>query len=94
MRGTGFVWGLLAKAAPDRTDGQGPGLDRRQVLAGIAAMGLVPSLIDPAEARVAAAAASRSSALASQGWSRSTGWSPPVSMRRSTKRAGASAAAC
>ncbi|WP_232823972.1 hypothetical protein, partial [Blastomonas sp. UPD001] len=52
MRGTGFVWGLLAKAAPDRTDGQGPGLDRRQVLAGIAAMGLAPSLIDPAEARV------------------------------------------
>jgi len=52
MRGTGFVWGLLAKAAPDTVHGSGPGLDRRQVLAGIAAMGLAPSLIEPAEARI------------------------------------------
>lgn len=52
MRGTGFVWGLLAKAAPDTIQGSGPGLDRRQVLAGIAAMGLSSSLIDRAEARV------------------------------------------
>lgn len=52
MRGTGFVWGLLAKAAPDTIHKSGPGLDRRQVLAGIAAMGLAPSLIEPAEARI------------------------------------------
>lgn len=52
MRGKGIVWGLLAKAAPDRTDRAGPGLDRRQVLAGIAAMGLAPALTEPAEARV------------------------------------------
>lgn len=52
MRGTGIVWGLLAKAAPDRADGRGPGLDRRQVLAGMAAMALAPSLIEPADARI------------------------------------------
>ena len=52
MRGTGFVWGLLAKAAPDTIHKSGPGLDRRQVLAGIAAMGLPPSLVEPAEARI------------------------------------------
>lgn len=54
MRGTGIVWGLLAKAAPSspQVDARGPGLDRRQVLAGIAALGLSPAGIDPAEARI------------------------------------------
>lgn len=52
MRGTGIVWGLLARAAPEPRGGHGPGLDRRQVLAGIAAIGLSPSLMDPAEARI------------------------------------------
>lgn len=52
MRGSGIVWGLLAKAAPETTARQGPGLDRRQVLAGIAAMGLSPALIDTAEAAI------------------------------------------
>lgn len=54
MRGTGIVWGLLARAAASspQQHGRGLGLDRRQVLAGIAAMGLAPSLIEPTEARI------------------------------------------
>lgn len=91
---TGFVWGLLAKAVPDTVHGSGPGLDRRQVLAGIAAMGLAPSLIgiEPAEARtqrsrVAIIGAGLAGLVALD-------WSPPVLMRRSTRRAGVSADVC
>ena len=51
MRGSGIVWGLLAKAAPKRWDGRGPGLDRRQVLAGIAALGLSPGLLAERKSR-------------------------------------------
>ncbi len=42
MRGTGILWQLLAKASETSTSkaGHGPGLNRRDVLAGLAAMGL------------------------------------------------------
>jgi monoamine oxidase len=45
MRGTGMIWRVLAKAAePSKPTGRrGPGLNRRDVLAGLAALGLAPS---------------------------------------------------
>lgn len=54
MRGSGIVWGLLAKAAPPRENDteRWPGLNRRDVLAGLAAMGLAPAFGQPADAAV------------------------------------------
>ncbi len=44
MRGTGTIWRLLAKAAETSTSTRqrGPGLNRRDVLAGLAALGMTP----------------------------------------------------
>lgn len=54
MRGTGTIWRLLAKAAsPNPANGaRGPGLNRRNVLAGLAALGLTPALDGPALAAI------------------------------------------
>lgn len=54
MRGSGIVWELLARAAPKATDGtnHGPGLNRRDVLAGLAAIGLAPAFAPRAEAAI------------------------------------------
>ena len=52
MRGSGMVWRLLAKAAqadrPRQTGGRGPGLNRRDVLAGLAAAGITANFDHPA----------------------------------------------
>lgn len=44
MRGTGTIWRLLAKAAETSASNEqrGPGLNRRDVLAGLAALGMTP----------------------------------------------------
>lgn len=46
MRGTGWVWRMLASAAESSPQSlrRGPGLNRRDVLAGLAALGLTPLL--------------------------------------------------
>lgn len=52
MRSSSIVWGLLAKAAPPAANGRGPGLNRRDVLAGLAAMGLAPAFAPSADAAI------------------------------------------
>lgn len=54
MRGTGTVWRLLARAASPNlaNDARGPGLNRRDVLTGLAALGLTPALDGPALAGI------------------------------------------
>lgn len=50
MRGSGALWGLIGKAAARQAlpGADGPGLRRREVLAGLAALGLTSTLDQPA----------------------------------------------
>lgn len=54
MRSSGIIWQLIAKAASQQEpgSGRGPGLKRREVLAGLAALGLSPAFDHPALAAI------------------------------------------